>query len=128
MNSRNKGKRGELEWRDVLRAQGFHARRGQQFSGSGDSPDVVCEELKWLHFEVKRVQRLNLIDACAQAEGDCAGKPWAVAHRRNHAPWLVTITAEFFFELLRAFEPERLTTEPKVGLPDGVAAATPYHE
>jgi hypothetical protein len=96
-----------LEWRDVLSSHGFHARRGQQFSGSGDSPDVICEELRWLHFEVKRVQRLNLIDACAQAEGDCAGKPWVVAHRRNHAPWLVTIKAEFFFELLREF----LTTD-----------------
>lgn len=104
MNSRDKGKRGELEWRDVLRAEGFYARRGQQFSGSGDSPDVVCEELSWLHFEVKRVQRLNLQDACAQAEGDCAGKPWAVAHRRNHAPWSVTIKAEFFFEMLRSFD------------------------
>ena len=52
MNSRAKGARGERLWRDELRAQGFTARRGQQFSGSPDSPDVVCEELKEPFFPV----------------------------------------------------------------------------
>jgi hypothetical protein len=37
MNSREKGKRGERAWRDELRAAGYDARRGQQFSGSPDS-------------------------------------------------------------------------------------------
>lgn len=101
MNSRTKGKRGEREFAALLREQGFDARRGQQFAGGADSPDVVSEALDWLHVEVKRVQRLNLIDACAQAEGDAAGKPWLVAHRRNHAPWLITLRAETFFQLLR---------------------------
>ena len=107
MNSRNKGKRGEREFASLLREHGFDARRGQQFSGGADSPDVVSDALAWLHVEVKRVQHLNLIDACVQAEGDSGGKPWIVAHRRNHAPWLITMRAEFFFELLREFEPPR---------------------
>ena len=108
MNSRAKGKVGEREFAALLRAEGFDARRGQQFSGGADSPDVVSDALGWLHIEVKRTQALNLADACAQAEGDAgrgapAGqkKPWIVAHRRNHAPWLVTLTAETFFRLLR---------------------------
>ena len=101
MNSRAKGKVGEREFAALLRAEGFDARRGQQFSGGADSPDVVSDALGWLHIEVKRTQALNLADACAQAEGDSAGKPWIVAHRRNHAPWLVTLTAETFFRLLR---------------------------
>ena len=37
----------------------------------------------------------------SQAEGDCGGKPWIVAHRRNHAPWLITMRAETFFNFLR---------------------------
>jgi len=112
MNSRTKGKVGEREFASLLREHGFDARRGQQFSGSPDSPDVVSDALAWLHIEVKRVQNLNLTDACVQAEGDCgrgapAGykKPWIVAHRRNHAPWLITMRAEFFFELIREFDP-----------------------
>ena len=108
MNSRRKGKVGEREFAALLREHGFDARRGQQFSGSPDSPDVVSDALAWLHVEVKRVQNLNLTDACVQAERDCgpvapAGhkKPWVVAHRRNHAPWLITMRAETFFNFLR---------------------------
>lgn len=108
MNSRQKGKVGEREFASLLREHGFDARRGQQFAGGADSPDVVSDALAWLHVEVKRVQNLNLTDACVQAEGDCgrgapAGhkKPWVVAHRRNHAPWLITMRAETFFQFLR---------------------------
>jgi hypothetical protein len=107
MNSRNKGKVGEREFAALLREHGFDARRGQQFAGGADSPDVVSDALAWLHVEVKRVQNLNLTDACVQASGDSGGKPWIVAHRRNHAPWLITMRAEFFFELIREFEPPR---------------------
>ena len=108
MNSRNKGKVGEREFASLLREHGYDARRGQQFSGSPDSPDVVSEALGWLHVEVKRVQNLNLTDACVQAEGDCGGKPWIVAHRRNHAPWLITMRAETFFDFIREFDPASL--------------------
>lgn len=109
MNSKRKGKVGEREFAALLRENGFDARRGVQFAGGADSPDVVSSALPWLHIEVKRTQALNLADACAQAEGDCGGKPWVVAHRRNHAPWLITMRAEFFFELLREFQPKRDT-------------------
>ena len=61
-------------WRDQLRKQGFTARRGQQFAGGTDSPDVICEELKLLHQEVKFVQNLNLDKACEQATRDTKGK------------------------------------------------------
>jgi len=57
VNSREKGKRGERQWRDELRANGYAARRGQQFAGSAESPDVVCDSLPWIHFEVKAVER-----------------------------------------------------------------------
>ena len=120
MNSRDKGKRGEREFAALLREHGFDAKRGQQFSGGADSPDVVSEALAWLHVEVKRVQNLNLTDACVQAERDQArpglnGRKkhaWIVAHRRNHAPWLITMRAEFFFELIREFEPQKSTPHP----------------
>jgi hypothetical protein len=114
MNSREKGKRGERQWRDELRANGYAARRGQQFSGSAESPDVVCEELGWIHFEVKAVERLNIEEAMEQARRDCAGGKWqmadgkdgnrkvaVVAHRRSRRPWLVTMDAETFFRVIR---------------------------
>ena len=101
LNSRDKGKRGERQWRDELRENGYPARRGQQFSGSPDSPDVICDGLPWAHFEVKHVERLNLGDAMAQARRDAAGKAAFVAHRKNYWPWLVTMDAERFYRLLR---------------------------
>ena len=108
MNSREKGKRGERQWRDELRAQGFAARRGQQFAGSPDSPDVVCEALAWLHFEVKAVERLNIEDAMEQGRRDAGQKVAVVAHRRNFRRWLVTMEAESFFQFLRGtLPPER---------------------
>ena len=115
MNSRNKGKVGEREFAALLRENGFEARRGVQFAGGAESPDVVCEALRFLHIEVKRTQALHLADACAQAEGDCGGKPWVVAHRRNHASWLITMRAETFFRLLRGDFPTGGSTYPQSG-------------
>jgi len=109
VNSRQKGKRGERQWRDELRANGYAARRGQQFSGSPDSPDVVCEELAWLHFEVKAVERLNIEDAMDQARRDAGAKTPVVAHRRSFRRWLVTMEAETFFEFLRGMLPMERT-------------------
>jgi len=101
LNSRNKGKRGERQWRDELRENGYPARRGQQFSGSPDSPDVICDGLPWAHFEVKFVKQLNLPAAMAQARRDGSGKAAFVAHRRNYWPWLVTMDAERFYRFLQ---------------------------
>ena len=109
INSRRKGARGEREFAGLLRDNGFDARRGQQFAGGADSPDVVSRALAWLHVEVKHVEQLNVVGACAQAEGDANGKPWIVAHRRNGTPWRVTMSVETFFEFLRRNLPPEST-------------------
>lgn len=99
MNSKQKGKRGELEAASLLREHGFSARRGQQFCGTEDSPDVQSN-LPY-HVEVKRVDRLNMRDAVAQAEGECGGKPWVLLHRWNNGKWLATVLASEFLDLVR---------------------------
>jgi hypothetical protein len=108
MNSRAKGCRGEREFRDVLRAAGFcKARRGQQYSGSTDSPDVVCPELPSIHFEVKRCERGNVYDWVNQAWWDskvlCGASNLlpVVAHKRNNMPWLAILSMDSFLELLK---------------------------
>src|SRR5688572_25034795 len=111
MNSREKGKRGERQWRDELRANGYNARRGQQFCGSPDSPDVMCDDLDWIHFEVKAVERLNIEDAMEQARGECGGKVPVVAHKKNFRRWLVTMDADAFFRLMRGALPLRTGVE-----------------
>lgn len=102
INSRAKGCRGEREWRDMLRAEGYEARRGQQFSGGTDSPDVICGDLPGLHFEVKRTEGGNPYHWIDQATRDAgSAKLPIVAHKRNGKDWLVMMPADAFFKLLR---------------------------
>lgn len=98
-NSRAKGARGEREWAKWLTDRGFPARRGVQYAGSPDSPDVVCDALPDTHFEVKRVEALNIFKACIQAVEDCGGRTPVVAFRRNGADWWVSVRAEDWLKL-----------------------------
>jgi Holliday junction resolvase len=90
-NSNQKGKRGEREFAQELNKlfPMVNARRGVQYSGSPDSPDVVG--LDGIHVEVKRTERLNLESAVNQACRDCGGNVPVVASRKNRGEWLLTI-------------------------------------
>lgn len=94
MNSRDKGKRGELELAHWLAERGHDARRGQQFSGGDDSPDVVCPSLAHIHIECKRVEAGNPYVWLAQAIRDAGPQKIPVVfHRRNDAEWVVVLRA-----------------------------------
>lgn len=97
MNSKMKGKRGELEWASVCREHGYDCRRTAQYCGNtGDASDVVG--LPGIHQEVKRVEALNLYAAIKQASRDAKnGLVPIVAHRKNNLPWLVTMRADDWF-------------------------------
>ncbi len=101
MNSNAKGKRGEREWRDVLIANGYEARRGQQYAGGTDSPDVICPGLGRFHFEVKHVENLAVHKAVEQAAADSGHAIPVVAHRKNRTGWLVTMRAEEWLALVK---------------------------
>lgn len=102
INSKRKGAEGEREWAKFCREQGFEdARRGQQYSGI-EGEDVVG--LPGIHQEVKRVERLNVSDAIRQAIRDKKDEDIAiVAHRKNREEWLVTMRAEEWFKLYKAW-------------------------
>lgn len=79
INSRAKGKRIELQACAYLRSLGFTCRRGQQFAGGADSPDVIVEELPDVHIEVKGDKSIRLgnqawKDAQFQADRDAGDK------------------------------------------------------
>ncbi len=100
-NSIEKGKAGEREVAALLKKHGFEARRGQQFSGGGDSPDVV-HSMEGFHIEVKRTEKLDLWEAMAQANRDKkSGDDALVFHRKNGKPWLVVMDADKFLKLVR---------------------------
>ena len=104
MNSKQKGKVGELEFSRLCQEMGYKTRRTAQYCGkSGDAADVIG--LPGIHVEVKRVERLNIDDAMSQAKRDAKNDRFPiVAHRRNNCEWKVTMRAEDWFELYRAWE------------------------
>lgn len=101
INSRNKGKVGELELAEFLRERGFEARRGQQFHGGAGSPDVVTD-IPDVHLECKRVEAGNLYTWLEQAKRDAAeGSIPVVAHRRNRKEWVAILPLDDFLKLMK---------------------------
>ena len=99
--SRGKGVRGELEFAaEVRRLFGVQARRGKQYSGGPESPDVKTD-IEGLYVEVKRTEGLSVYAALEQAEGD---RDWdeipAVAHRRNRKRWVFCVYLDDLPELV----------------------------
>ena len=97
VNSRAKGSRGELEFANWLKARGVDARRSQQYCGVGGDGDLQTDLP--FHFEIKRVEALNINKAMAQAIGDSAESALTpvVCHRKDRGEWLITMRAEDWF-------------------------------
>jgi hypothetical protein len=106
---RDKGKRGELMLRDVLRAHGWaSAERGQQRHGGPDSPDVRGGPAG-VHLECKFVEALSARSALDQAKADAGvGEVAVVAWKRARAPWVAILDLDAVLELLRERELWRL--------------------
>lgn len=98
MNSRNKGKRGELELAHKLAEYGYNTRRGQQYCGANGDADVVG--LPGIHIECKRNESLNIHNAMNQAVNDSegTGDTPVVIHRKNRTEWLVTMRLDDWIE------------------------------
>ena len=98
-DSRQKGKRGELEVARLLRAINIQAVRSRQFSGKGLGPgDVILYDLNGHQLptvvEVKRreVYSSNQLLAWVQQASQEAGQGnvGLVVHRKSKQPWQVT--------------------------------------
>lgn len=101
LNSRQKGKRGELELSHKLQEYGYETRRGQQYCGANGDADVVG--LPNIHIECKRVQNLNLYNAIKQAQNDANSNELpAVFHRKDRQEWLVTMTLNDWIKIYKA--------------------------
>ena len=100
INSRQKGKAGELELAAVLREAGFDSKRGQQFHGGADSPDVTG--IPGVHIEAKRVESGNLYNWLDQACADAgpASLP-LVCHRRNRREWVAILRLSDFIKVFK---------------------------
>ena len=112
INSRRKGAAAERAFRDELRAAGYaDAIRGCQHSAigaaGGAAPDVRCDSLNKFHFEVKHRERGVTRDGLEQAKRDAKDEQIPVfAFRKNHTIWLVAMSLEDFFKIVRELPDE----------------------
>lgn len=99
-SQREKGKRGEREVAKILRDHGYDsARRGVQYSGGPDSPDVVGVD--GFHIEVKRTEQCRPYDYLKQSKSDASeDEVPIVVHRQNDKPWIVIMDFEDFLNLI----------------------------
>lgn len=89
VNSKQKGKRGELEAAKMLTELGYPARRSQQYAGYAGTADILCDALDGIHIEVKFGYPLSAFDlgtkrwwdAIEQCTRDSAGQPWLLLWR-----------------------------------------------
>ena len=104
---RQKGKRGEREAAAELAAVlGVTARRGVQYHGGPDSPDVVLEGVP-IHVECKRTERLALWPAIEQAVADAGERVPIVWHRCNKRESVVIIRTCDLLRLVHALREQK---------------------
>jgi len=102
--SRDKGKVGERELaHELTRVLGVAARRGVQFQGGPDSPDVIAD-IPDVHIECKRTERFRLYEALEQAVADAGNNIPLVLHRQNRKPWVAIIRLDDLPRLVRSLE------------------------
>lgn len=106
VNSKQKGKTGELELAKAIRQYGYDVRRSVQYNGKADEgqPDLVG--LPHIHIECKRTESLQLYKALDQAKDDSKGTDNlpVVFHRRNNHKWVAIMPMEAFMEMYREYE------------------------
>ena len=97
MNSKSKGKRGELDLVEQLRTAGYaNARRTAQYCGNtGDAPDITG--IDGLHIECKRREQIQDEVFLQQAEKEAKkGLIPIVMYRRSREKWKVCLRLEVF--------------------------------
>lgn len=94
VDSRNKGKRLELDAAALLRGIGFQgAERCQQFQGLGSDGDIRVPGVP-IHWEVKGRQAIRVYTWMDQALADCRrGRVPTVMMKGDRRPWLLMLRA-----------------------------------
>ena len=119
MDSKAKGARIELQWRDECRKHGFvQAQRGGQLPYQKGSQLADVIGLPLIHLEAKGVEKLNVWQAVEQAVNDCqeCGRMPIVAHTKNRKPWLITMRADDWFMLYSAWLEQQPAEEKQESL------------
>ena len=102
INSRQKGKRGELEFCKLCKKHGYDVHRTAQYCGNtGQAADVVG--LDGIHAEVKNTETLRLREYMYQAIHDAKkegkGNLPVVFYHKGRDRWYAIMDVDDWFEL-----------------------------
>lgn len=89
---RQKGARGERDFRDLVRSFGFDCDRDGRLAAD------LRHGVQGVHFEVKRCESITAPKWIAQAEAEAGGAVPVVAFRRSREPWRVIAPAADYLE------------------------------
>lgn len=107
INSKQKGKRAELEVAKILRDHGYlDAHRTAQYCGNtGEAADV--DGVPGFHLEVKHQETTQLDKWWAQAvhDSDFTGRIPVLVHRKNGQKWKITMDFEMWLEVVKDYVP-----------------------
>ena len=99
-NSREKGKRGELELAAWLRDRGIEARRGRQYAADPEAPDIV-HALPGIWLECKRAERCRPYEWLEEADLHASGGTVSVvAHRQSRRNWIAILNLDDLLQLI----------------------------
>lgn len=113
INSRQKGASYERHVAKLIRDYGYDAERGCQHSGGKDSPDVKCS-MDGIHWECKKVEKLNIWNALKQAQRDAGDDEMpAVVFSRNRERDYVAVAFDDFMKMYKSYEKEHLSGKGK---------------
>ena len=94
INSKRKGKKGELYVVNRFKEEGYDCNRTAQFKGNTGRADDI-EGIDYIHCEVKFVEKLNLMEAMNQAVRDSLASDRkampTVFHKKNYHELMVTM-------------------------------------
>ena len=104
MNSKRKGKIGELEFCKKMKEYGYGIRRSVQYCGKAEEGQADVIGLDYIHCEIKRVEKLNIDEAIEQAIRDTKDNKYpTVFHRKNNKKWLVTMRLDDWINLYNEY-------------------------
>lgn len=90
LNSKNKGKRGELELVHELKARGYDVERTAQFNGKAKDSEADLRGIPNIHIECKVREKHNIYDYIAQVDRDKKDDELGcVFIKSNRKKWLV---------------------------------------
>ena len=114
INSKRKGKKGELYVVNRFKEEGYDCNRTSQFKGNTGRADDI-EGIDYIHAEVKFVEKLNLMEAMNQAVRDSLASDRkampTVFHKKNYHELMVTMRFTDWIKLYNEYYSSRKLKE-----------------